>query len=379
MKRRSFFILAFPVFAGLFFFSCGQKPGEKIYHEAMVEWQKGHLVRARALLEKSIRRRAGSLENAGACNQLGLLLYETGDIAGAVNAFTESNRIDPAQYEVLCNLGVALSVNNDPGEAERVFREASLMNPADARPLTFAGAVFLRNKKWAEAERNLHRAIQRNPADPRIQNALALAELHTGKTGDALKRLQTAARQNSGYAPAIFNIAVIQQKWINNSGEAKKEFERYLTVTKNSGAYAGFAREQIELISGTPAIIPSTGARNRAVAERFFRTGFAAYRDKRYDDAIKNLRQAVAGDETYEQAFLNLGLAYYAQGRNKEAGEAFTHAVQLNPAFTSARYNNALVYCRLGNTSAALRELNTVLEQQPKYQPAIDLKALLQR
>ena len=378
-SRRRIYISVSALVLAILFFGCSRKPGEKLYQEAMAEWDKGHLVRARALLEKSIRRRAGSLENAGAYNQLGMLLFESGNAVGAVDAFTESSRIDPAEYDVLCNLGIALSAKDDLAEAERVFREASLMRPDDARPLAFAGAVYLRNQKWADAERNLRRALQRTPTDPRLQNALALAELHSGNANNALKRLQTAAQQNPDYAPLIFNIAVIQQKWLNKPADAKNEFERFLSKTPANDRYAAVARAQIEAITGKPVTLPQSGAGDRAAAEKLFQSALADHKAGKLNDAAKKYLQSVEKDSSYEQAFYNLGLVYYAQNKTAQAAEAFERAVQLNPAFTAARYNSALAQYRLGNRAVALREVNELLSTHPDYQPAVDLKALIQK
>lgn len=363
--------------ASVFFFGCEQKPGEKLYSKAMAEWSKGNLVRARALLEKSIRSRAGSAENAEAYNRLGVLLWEMDHSKAAAEAFNESCRLDAGQYDVLCNLGVALSEQNDFAAAEHAFREASLIQPDDPRPLAFVGVLYAKNQKWDEAARNLHRALGRTPDDPRLQTALALAELQTNGADAALKRLQAVTKKYPDYAPALFNTASIYRYWIKNQTEAKRFFELYLKKSSGTDAFAGQARAELQAIAegtgGEKITFTPPRSPNRVNADKNFQKALTYHKKNDLANAIKCYITAIETDDTHEQAFYNLGLAYYGENRFELAGDAFAHAVKINPAFTAARYNSALAEYRMGHSDRARRELGIVLSQQPGYQPAIDL------
>lgn len=359
------------------FFGCGRKPGEKLYREALAEWNDGNLVRARALLEKSIRRRAGSAENAEAYNRLGVLLWEMGNSKDAVEAFNESIRMDAGQYDVLCNLGAALSSQNDFTAAERAFREASLIESDDPRPLAFAGVIYAKNQRWKDAANNLNRALVRTPKDPCLQTALALAELHSTGVEAALKRLQAVAKQSPGYAPAFFNTASIYRYWEKDQTEAKRWFELYLSKVPADDVFAVQARAQLQAIAagdtGEKLTFTPPRSPNRISADKNFEKALVYQKKNDFDNAAKWYIKAVEEDDTYEQAFYNLGLAYYAANRIGLAADAFARAVQLNPVFIAARYNSALAEYRLGHNDRALRELEIVIQQQPGYQPARDL------
>jgi tetratricopeptide (TPR) repeat protein len=297
-----------------------------------------------------------------------------------VDAFTESLRLDAGQYDVLCNLGVALNARNDPADAEQTFREASLLQPDNPRLQAFIGIVEVRNQKWEDAKRNLARALQRSPDNPHLQNALALAELHSGSTDQALKRLESITKKNPAYAPALFNIASIHLDWLKNPVEAKKWLELYLSKSSDRDPFSALARSRLETIA-SEGRIPFTARENpdRKAAEKSFLNALKAHQEGDLDNAIKWYIRAIEEDSTYEQAFYNLGLVYYTQGKMELAGEAFAKAVQLNPAFIAARYNSALVNYRLGNNDRALRELELILTQQPDYQPAVDLIARIRK
>jgi len=367
----------------VFFFGCERKPGEKLYSKAMTEWSKGNLVRARTLLEKSIRSRAGSAENAEAYNRLGVLLWEMGNSKDAAGAFNESCRLNAGQYDVLCNLGVALSTQNDFAAAEHAFREASLIKADDPRPLAFVGVLYARNQKWDEAARNLNRALGRTPDDPRLQTALAIAELHTTGADTALKRLQAVTKKYPDYAPALFNIASIHRYWLKNQTDAKRGFELYLQKASGTNAFSVRARAELQAIAegsgGEKIAFTPPRTPNRVSADKNFQKALTYHKKNDLANAIKCYITAIEADNSHEQAFYNLGLAYYGENRLELAGDAFAHAVQLNPAFTAARYNSALAEYRLGHNDRARRELEIVLGQQPGYQPAIDLMSRINK
>ena len=383
MNKNWLHWLLITLVASAVFFGCDRKPGEKLYRKALAEWSDGNLARARALLEKSIRSRTGSAENTEAYNQLGMLLWEMGNTKDAVDAFNESIRMDAGQYDVLCNLGVALSSQNDFSAADRAFREASLIQSDDPRPLAFAGVIYVKNQRWEDAVHNLTRALGRTPKDPCLQTALAIAELHTAGAETALKRLQAVVKQFPDYAPAFFNTATIYRYWQKNPVEAKRYFELYLSKAAETDPFAAQARAQLQSIaegnSGEKLTFTPPRNPNRINADKNFEKALAYQKKNDFDTAIRWYIKAVEEDDTYEQAFYNLGLSYYAANRMELASDAFARAVQLNPTFVGARYNSALAEYRLGHNDRALRELEIVLKQQPNYKPAIDLKTRLRK
>ena len=332
MKNRFHWFIPALLIAVLFF-GCGRKPGEKLYYESLTEWKAGNHVRARALLEKSIRRRTGSVENADAYNRLGLLLWEMGEVDAAVDAFNESCRIDAGQYAPLCNLGVALSTQNDFMAAERAFREAALLQPADPRPLAYAGVAYLQNGKWEDASRNLRRALGRTPNDPQLQTLLALTELHTRGTNAALKRLQAVVREHPDYAPALFNVASLHLQWLENPAAARRNFERYLEKSSGIDTFSARARAHLQTL-GDPAEKPALTIKppkkvDRKEADQHFQKALIFHRNGKLEKAAELYIKALEEDDTYERAFYNLGLAYYASGQMTLAGEAFARAVSV--------------------------------------------------
>jgi tetratricopeptide (TPR) repeat protein len=382
MKSSSIRWMLLALLASALFFGCGRKPGEKIYREALAEWEAGRLVRARDLLEKSISRRTGSPENIEAFNQLGLLLWEMDRPQEAAVAFQESCRLEPGRYDTLCNWGIALSAQNDFETAGRVFAEAAKIRPDDPRPAAFAGILSARHQRWSEASAHLGQALRAEPNDASLHTALALVELHTTGAEAALNRLQAVLRRNPAFAPALFNTAAIHRYWLRNEAEARRYYELYLKSAPTTPQAQTARAELLALTEGsggqklsfTPPRTP-----NRVLADQHFQKGLEFHKKNDFDSAARWYLKALEADNSHEQAFYNLGLAYYAVNRLELAADAFARAVQINPAFTGARYNCALAEYRLGHTARARRELEAVLSRDPRYAPAIELLARLKK
>lgn len=378
MNKGPIYVSVLVLLFGCLFFGCEQNPGEKLYRKALSEWDKGNPVRARALLEKSIRRRAGQPENAEAYNRLGVLLWEMGNSKEAVQAFSESCRLNPGQYDPLCNLGVALCEQNDLPAAEQTFYEASLLNSKDFRPFAVLGTACAKNGRWDDAIRHINLVLKRAADDPKLQNALAITELHKGNTDAALRRLYAVAQKKPDYTPALFNIAAIYQYWVNNPAESKRWLTLYLSKAAADDPVAIRVRSgglQAAVSSGGEEKIPfiPPSVLNRPASDQAFQKALGYHKKKEFALAAEWYIKALELDDTSEQVFYNLGLVYYATNRLKLAADAFSRAVQLNPALVPAHYNGALTAYRLGNNAQAVQSLEIILQQQPNYEPAIDL------
>lgn len=68
--------------------------------------------------------------------------------------------------------------------------------------------------------------------------------------------------------------------------------------------------------------------RRNNVSDIHFKLGAEYHEAQEYDDAIARYRQAIAADQHFGPAYVNLGLAYLAKGKRREAIHAFRGAVQ---------------------------------------------------
>ncbi|MDQ7005417.1 MAG: tetratricopeptide repeat protein [Ghiorsea sp.] len=86
-----------------------------------------------------------------------------------------------------------------------------------------------------------------------------------------------------------------------------------------------------------------------------------------YADALNMLRHVVAEEENNYEAWFLLGVAQVHEQQEHQAIEAFRHVISLRPKLAEPHNNLAAVYNNLGDTKAAIQELEIALDKRPTY------------
>lgn len=87
----------------------------------------------------------------------------------------------------------------------------------------------------------------------------------------------------------------------------------------------------------------------------------------RYTTAIEQLRALVEHDGSNYEAWFLYGVAHVHQQQFHQAIEAFRQVIALRPDLAEPHNNLAAVYNNLGDTKAAVKELEVALEKRPNY------------
>uniref|UniRef100_Q01TV3 Peptidase C14, caspase catalytic subunit p20 n=1 Tax=Solibacter usitatus (strain Ellin6076) TaxID=234267 RepID=Q01TV3_SOLUE len=94
-----------------------------------------------------------------------------------------------------------------------------------------------------------------------------------------------------------------------------------------------------------------------------------------YKKAAAIFENALAADPSYSQAAFYLGLTYSALFDYEKAGAAYKRAIQLDPDYLEAHANYGGMLLDTGDVDEAIRQLNTVLQREPKHAVALTLIA----
>jgi len=89
--------------------------------------------------------------------------------------------------------------------------------------------------------------------------------------------------------------------------------------------------------------------------------------DGRYANALQTLQKLVETEQDNYEAWFLFGVAQVHEQRDHQAIEAFRHVIELRPTLAEPHNNLAAVYNNLGDTKAAIKELETALEKRPNY------------
>ncbi len=93
--------------------------------------------------------------------------------------------------------------------------------------------------------------------------------------------------------------------------------------------------------------------------------GIQAMQEGRFQEAVRELSEAVKQEPQSYQGYFNLGLAYTQLGAPGEAELAFRKAVQLNGPSPAARYNLGMALLQQGKSSQGIRELEGAIKLAP--------------
>ena len=86
-----------------------------------------------------------------------------------------------------------------------------------------------------------------------------------------------------------------------------------------------------------------------------------------YASALETLRDLVSEEENNYEAWFLFGVAQVHEQQDHQAIEAFRHVIALRPKLAEPHNNLAAVYNNLGDTKAAIKELEIALEKRPNY------------
>ena len=82
------------------------------------------------------------------------------------------------------------------------------------------------------------------------------------------------------------------------------------------------------LAANRPITMLEQRHRRNSAAGIHFKIGVQFHQEQKYEDAIVRYRQAIANDKNFGPAYINMGLAYLARGKRKEAIRALRGAIE---------------------------------------------------
>ena len=403
------------LFSAGMLFGCGGDPGEKAFRAGLQEIDRGHYVRGKALLEKSISQRPGSEANAVAHLYLGYASWKLGQVSRASESFEYARRLGPTLFEAPYNLAVLRLDSGDDAKAIPLFEEAAAADRADPRPLEFLGALHLQSGKWPEARRALFGALARAPQSPRILTALALVENAAGNPDKAVFYLMHALEKKQDYLPALYNLGLLYGAALKDREQAAAYLRQYLERA-GTDPHAESARAALAALAGGPpkaapppapavtaavtaaatapaASLPVTTAsvgdllaqaaddigrgRVQDALGRCLKAALLAEQAGQTNLQEKALREAVRLCVDQAPAHDAMGRFLLAQGQSDAAARAFKHAAMLDARYAPAYLGLAYAAARTGEFDAALVALKQAIKLEPANADALWRLAVL--
>jgi protein O-mannosyl-transferase len=237
-------------------------------------------------------------------NNLGYLLADEGDLAGATWHYREAVRLEPDYADAHNNLGNAL----------------------------------LRDGKTEEAIEHFERALQLKPDWPPVQNNLGNALVKMGRLQEAIESYRRAIHGDPDYAEAHYNLG--NALWTTQQvPEAIQEYRETLTLQPNFARAHNNLGVLIQADKVDEAIFHYEEALKTSpdYAEAHYNLGNAFVQVDRLPEAVMHYDQALRLRPRYPDAHFGLALVLVKQGRVDEAISHLQSALEIEPGFEPAR------------------------------------------
>ena len=292
-------------------------------------YEAGDMSAARLALERAAQLNPGY---AKTWNNLGLVLEEEGDTQGALRAYGRSLSLRPDLAGAHANLG-RLHLSMGKADSARHHLEQALALDAD-NPLAYLtmGRLHQQAGDLAAAEASYTEVLLRDPHSAAAHNNLALLYEKMGNLPGARRALRQALEADPAFEEAQVNAQLLQSRM---AGLPRQEaYERALArFPARVDLWLALGDLRLEDRDWDAAAAAYENALARRPGRRGVRASLASahHGAGRFEQAIAGYRQALAEDDTSASLLVNLGSAYAALGLLDEARSALRTALELDP------------------------------------------------
>lgn len=342
-RDDNFVAMGFGRFAGvccLFAALVGGQPSD--FERAVQLHQSGRLDEAEKVYRALLRQGAKSPE---LCANLGALLAQKNDFAGAVQLYEQALRLDPKLDPLHLNLGLAYFKSGKFGLALGSFDKFLVARPTHRQARELRASTLLQLGRLPEAEAAYRDLLTNN--EPTVVLGLAAALLQQQKTAEARAVLEPVLAQSP--SPEI--RLVLGQAMLNEGQyqEAKAVFEEL------RASYPQMPLLRLSL-------------------------GSVYWRERRTEEALALWEEEWKARPQDFEANYTLGAALALnEARKAEAEKLLRTALQLRPASARANYQLAKLQWGLGKTVGVVAMLQQATKVEPNYREAYYLLGMVQQ
>ncbi len=298
-----------------------------------------------------------------------------------------------ARYHV--SFGLALRQMKRLPEAARVLEKAVALDDRDAFAMTVLGITYSDLGRWQEAAVTLRRAIELDPQNFDAHSTLAMAYEHLGQFSNAMREYLAALgmREDPNILNNLARLYLLQGESAEQKGQIKEADDAYqqaiqrlrraLQLNANFApaqlnlAIALRRRARVLLLQGQTKLAEET----LQEAEKVLREHLAQNPDptaklemarllgdrKRYDEALKLVREVISTQPKSEDAYIFLGYIALQLARLDDAEQAYMQVLKLNPKNADAMVGLGVVAFQRNRLDEAEAWFNRALEINPNH------------
>ena len=268
-------------------------------------------------------------------------LQQQGKLSEAADEYRAVLKHKPDYVEAQANLGVVLARLGKYEEAIQAYEAAYKLAPQLTPILLNLGIVYYRSGQYAKAVEVFPQFLAKQPDSIQARQLYGLSLAALGKDDEAIKQLEPTLDTVLSDPAVLYTIGLV-----------------YLRTGK-----PGF-RATLERLAVVPAGLPAL----------HLLQGQAFLRDREFEQALEELKEAEKLNPDLPRLYYVLGLAHQQLGHNKEAIAAFENETRRSLQDAATVYYLALVLEADGNAEAAEQRVRESLKLDP---PNPEANALL--
>jgi tetratricopeptide (TPR) repeat protein len=343
-------------------------------------WQaQGKLEKAHSCFKEAIRLAPNYV---GAYINLALLAESLGDPMQEERCYDKALELDPGNATANTNLGLRMLEQGEQGRARDCFTKALQHDPNYPPALAgMARGMVIWSGKRDEAVRLVQRALRLAPRDPFVQQALAEVEEYRGDPVAAEAAWRQAIELRPDVQQSYVGLAelLFQQQRSEEGRAVLQQAEEHTRVTANFyTAWSGIEEQvhnleaAVEIARKAAGLDPDTrildGLRARL-----------AWRDKKYDEALRILEQAkpmeIGNKKQKTRLLFEYGRVLDKVGRYPEAFTAYDEANRVKNELVGMTYDAEQDQAQFMEkkklfSSENWRRLKNLTEEVPVPRPA---------
>jgi tetratricopeptide (TPR) repeat protein len=286
---------------------------------------------------------------AAAYGEMGKLFIATEFYEAAERALQNAAALAPADMRWPYYRGHVARLSNDPARAAGLFEQALALQPDHVPSLVWLAEMHLAQSQAARAKPLLLRARSLEPREAAVMYGLGRVALEERDFAAAVKELEAALEAVPSATRVQYPLAMAY-RGLGNTAQAEAHLK----------------------LRGETTLPPADGLmgeiggllRNAAAYET---RGAQAIDARRWPDAVRELRQAVAIAPNNGFTRLNLGTALYMTGDSGAALEQYQAAVRLQPGLAKAHFAIGTVLETRRQDRDAIEAFTAAVRADPGY------------
>lgn len=205
--------------------------------------------------------------NASAWNYYGVALQRAGQPGDAAAAYQNALKFNRDLVEAHFNLGSLWLEQNQAEAAKAEFTAFTQLRPNEAAGWLKLGSAQLKLGEIVPAERSFSTVLALKSCEAEAYNGLGMARIQRGKPHDAAQFFAAAIQARADYAPAILNLATVNQQYLRDNKAALENYRAYLALTPRPANWdevntlaAGLEQMQTAAAAAPPPVVIAKAA-----------------------------------------------------------------------------------------------------------------------